>query len=112
MAARANIIIDQGTDFDVTLTVTDDFGDIQDLEGFTAEGQIRKHYSSETLIATFETEFGVPRSSGLLTIKLPRSITTNIEAGRYVYDVEITSQFDVRSRLIEGTVTVTPEVTR
>lgn len=112
MAAKANIIVDQGTDFDVTLTVTDDFGDVQDLTGYTAAGQVRKHYSSDTVVATFDFTFGSPRTSGLLTLQLPRSVTTAMEAGRYVYDVEITSQFDVRSRLIEGTLTVTPEVTR
>ena len=38
--------------------------------------------------------------------------TSNIVAGRYVYDVEITSSANVTSRIVEGIVTVTPEVTK
>jgi len=36
----------------------------------------------------------------------------NREAGRYVYDVETTSGSGVVSRIVEGIITVTPEVTR
>ena len=111
MAAKANIVIDQGADFSSTITVTDDAGDTVDLTGYTASGQIRKHYTSNTSY-NFTTSFGVPRTNGLLTLSLSRATTANIEAGRYVYDVEITSAANTRSRLVEGIVTITPEVTR
>ena len=48
MAAKANIVIDQGADFSSTITVTDDAGDAVDLTGYTASGQIRQHYTSNT----------------------------------------------------------------
>lgn len=111
MAAKANIVIDQGTDFSTSITVTDDAGDPVDLTGYTASGQVRKHYTSNTSY-DFTMSFDTPRSSGVLTFSMPRSVTEAIEAGRYVYDVEITSGANTRSRLVEGIVTVTPEVTR
>ena len=111
MAAKANIVIDQGTDFSTTITVTDDAGDAVNLTGYTAIGQIRKHYSSDTAY-DFTMTFGTPRSDGLLTISLPRETSSAMEAGRYVYDVEITSSANTRSRLVEGIATITPEVTR
>lgn len=111
MAAKANIVIDQGADFSTTVTVTDDAGAAVDLAGYTASGQIRKHYTSNTA-TNFTTSFGSPRSSGQITISLSRDVTSSIEAGRYVYDVEITSSANTRSRLIEGIATITPEVTR
>ena len=52
------------------------------------------------------------RTSGEVTIELARSVTSSLEAGRYVYDVEITSGADKRTRLVQGQVTVTQEVTR
>jgi len=38
--------------------------------------------------------------------------TANVVAGRYVYDVELVDSGNVATRLIEGIVTVTPQVTR
>ena len=111
MAAKANIIIDQGTDFSTTLTVTGDDGSVTDLTGYSANGHIRKHYTSSTA-TVFDVSFGTPRSDGQLTISIGRTITENMEAGRYVYDVELTSAANTRSRLVEGVVTVTPQVTK
>jgi hypothetical protein len=111
MAAKANIIVDQGTDFSTTLTVTDDNGDVTDLTGYSANGHIRKHYTSSTAYP-FTCTFGTPRTDGTVTISLNRTVTSSMEAGRYVYDVELTSSANTRSRLVEGIVTVTPEVTR
>ena len=111
MSAKANLIIDQGTDFATTLTVTDDDGNVTDLTGYSANGHIRKHYTSETAIV-FNCEFGSPRTEGTLTISLDRDVTEDMEAGRFVYDVELTSAANKRSRLVEGVVTVTPQVTK
>jgi hypothetical protein len=43
---------------------------------------------------------------------MTNSITGAIEEGIYVYDVEIASGVGTVTRLMEGTVTVNPEVTR
>jgi hypothetical protein len=111
MAIKANIVIDQGADFSSTITVTDAAGDAVDLTGYTGSGQIRKHYTSNTA-TNFSVSFGSPRTSGTITLALSRDVTSAIESGRYVYDVEITSGANTRSRLVEGIATVTPEVTR
>ena len=38
--------------------------------------------------------------------------TSNIVSGRYVYDIELTDASNSVSRIVEGIVTVTPQVTR
>jgi len=111
MAAKANIVIDQGSDFSSTITVTDSADAAVDLTGYTGSGQIRKHYTSNTK-TDFTVSFGTPRNEGKVTISLNRTQTSALEAGRYVYDVEITNSANTRSRLVEGIVTITPEVTR
>lgn len=111
MAAKANIVIDQGANFSTTITVTDDSGSVVDLSGYTAEGQIRKHYTSSTKV-DFTISFVSPRSSGQVTLSLSSANTGAMEAGRYVYDVELTSAANVISRMVEGIATVTPQVTR
>jgi hypothetical protein len=51
-------------------------------------------------------------NSGTVTLSLSANATANISYGRYVYDCEITSNAAIVTRVQEGIVTVTPEVTR
>jgi hypothetical protein len=109
MAIIANLYIDQGTDFSITVDVTDSAGDILDLNGYTAAAQIRKTYSSSTVSATFGTS--ISAATGQVTLTLDDTQTTALNAGRYVYDLNITSGSNT-TRVIEGQAIVTPGVTR
>jgi len=110
MATKANLVIDQGTTYSATLNLTDENGDPLNLNGFTANSQIRKWYTSSNSVA-FTTSINV--SSGEITLFLTSNQTSNLASGRYVYDVEITeTSTNTVSRIVEGIVTVTPEVTR
>jgi len=108
MATKANLVIDQGTTFTTTLTVTDDDGTALDLTGYTGSAQLRKHYTSSNSVSF--TVLVTP-VSGEVTLSLTANATANITAGRYVYDCELTNSGTV-SRILEGIVTVTPQVTR
>jgi len=109
MATRVNIVIDQGTDFETSITLTDASGDQLDLTGMSAASQIRKTHTSSNSVS-FITELA--NNTGSLTLSLNNSTTSSMTAGRYVYDVELTDSSNVVSRILEGVVTVTPEVTR
>jgi hypothetical protein len=111
MATKANLVIDQGTDFSTTITMQGTGGSAYDLTGYTANGHIRKHYASTTAYPITCT-IASPATAGKITLALGRTTTSAMEAGRYVYDVEITSAANTVTRLIEGIVTLTPEVTR
>lgn len=110
MATKANLVIDQGTDYSTVVNVTDDDGYPINLTGYTGRGQIRKHYTSSNAVS-----FAVSVSNteaGQLTLALTATQTSNMAAGRYVYDVEVVSSANIVSRIVEGIVTLTPEVTR
>ena len=110
MATKDNITIDQGTTFSKLITlynVEDD--SLVDLSGYTGSSQMRKHYSSSNSQSFTVSLGGV---SGTITMSLTSTQTANLTAGRYVYDVELVSSSNVVSRIVEGIVTVTPEVTR
>jgi hypothetical protein len=109
MATKANIIIDQGTTFTTVINLTDDNGDAIDLTGYTGDSEMRKHYTSSNS-QSFSISLG--GTSGSVTLSLTATQTANLTPGRYVYDVEVTSGSNVVSRIVEGIVTVTPEVTR
>ena len=111
MASISNIFIDQGATFSKTITVKDTSGNALNLTGFTAIAQIRKSPSSSTSTA-FTVAFVSPRTTGQITISLTDTQTTALEAGRYNYDVLITSGTNVKTRVVEGIATVNPSVSR
>jgi hypothetical protein len=109
MAQVQNIFIDQGTTFSFPLGVGDQNGDPKDLTAYTAAAQMRKSYYTNTAI-DFTAEITSPLD-GEVTISMTAEQTHAIRAGRYVYDIEITS-VDETLRVLEGIVVVSPGVTR
>lgn len=110
MAAEINLYIDQGTDFYKEFIAVDGDGQYLDLEGYQVRSQMRKYYGS-SFGYTFTT--GVADSdNGILYISMNNLETRDIPAGRYLYDVEITSPMGERYRVAEGIVLVTPEITK
>ena len=107
MATKANLVIDQGSSFSITINLSDVNGDPLNVTGYTTSGQMRKHYTSSNAV-----NFSTAISNGELSLTLTSEQTANIVAGRYVYDVELTDQSNNITRIVEGIVTVTPEVTR
>lgn len=109
MATRADLSIDQGTDYEVTLTLTDENGDILDLSNSNTAAQIRKSYTSLTY-TEFDTSTNA--TTGEISLTLTADQTADLEPGRYVYDVELTDASNSISRIVEGVVTIAPQVTR
>lgn len=107
MAIKANLVIDQGATFASSIELLDQNDEAVDVTGFTARGQLRKHYSS-----TNSVSFSTALANGTLVISLTANQTANIISGRYVYDIELVDSIGTVTRILEGIVTVTPEVTR
>lgn len=111
MATLSNIFIDQGATFSTTVTVSDLNGDPFDLLDYTSSAQIRKTYDSTTA-TDFTSSIDVDTTTGQITLELSASQTASLEAGRYVYDLIITSSGGTKTRVVEGIATVMPSVSR
>lgn len=109
MGTKANLKIDQGSDYATTITLTDDNGDPLELVGYTGQAQIRKYYTSSV---SYDFDVAINGSTGQVTLSIDSETTNTIVAGRYVYDVELTDITGIVSRVLEGIVTITPGVTR
>jgi hypothetical protein len=108
MATKLNQFIDQGTDFATTIEVADDAGVPINLSTFTGRSQMRKHYTS----TTFNSFTVTGDANGVITVSMNAATSANITGGRYVWDLELVSSGNVVSRIVEGIVTINPEVTR
>lgn len=109
MAAISNLAIDQGTTYSVTILVSDDTGTVRNLSGYTGRAQIKKSYYTNT-----NTAFTVNISplTGEVVLSLSDIQTSSLKAGRYVYDFELVSNTNMVERIVEGIVTIYPEVTK
>jgi hypothetical protein len=108
MATKVNLVVDQGATFQTSVTFNDENGNTINFSTYSGVAQMRKHYTSSN-----STSFSVNMTSnGVITLGLTANQTANLTAGRYVYDLEVTDASNQISRLIEGIVTVTPNVTR
>lgn len=109
MAIKANLIIDQGCTYSTQMSINDPNGNPINLSNFTAAGQIRKHYTSSNAV-NFNCTL-VP-NTGKVVLSLSANATSTMLPGRYVYDIELIDNQGRISRIIEGIVTITPNVTR
>ncbi len=110
MAALSNIYIDQGSDFQTVISLTDSNGDALNLTGYSALAQIRKTHGSTTIAATFTT--ALTTDSGQVTLSLADTVTAAMTSGRYVYDVLLTDGSGDKTRVLEGQAILTPGVSR
>lgn len=110
MAIVSNLAIDQGTTYSVTISVTDDTGSARNLAGYTGRAQLKKSYYTNTNTA-FTVNINNP-GGGEIIMSLTASQTSNLKAGRYVYDLELVSNTNTVERVVEGIATIYPEVTK
>ena len=98
MASISNLFVDQGSDFSITVSLTDATDSALSLAGSSFLAQVRKSHGSNTVKATFNTSNdGV---GGNLTMNLTDVQTAALEAGRYVYDVLQTDASGDKKRLM------------
>lgn len=110
MAVTAYLDLDQGSDFVAEFTLENDDETPIDLNGFTVYSQFRKSYGATTGY-TFTTDV-VNSAQGKITLALSGNDSSEIKPGRYLYDVEIRSISGVKTRVVEGILTINPEITR
>ena len=110
MATIANLKVDQGADFATTINLNNLDGTAFNLTGYTVASQMAKSYASTT--KTTITASITDAATGAIQLSLSNTQTAALAQGRYVYDVEVTqTSGNVKTRVIEGQITVFPQVT-
>jgi len=114
-AGSYDIICEQGATFVRTLVWLDENETPINLYGYTARMHVRPTVQSATILATLTTENGgiaITAATGTITLQMSATTTDALPARRAVYDLEVVSNGGVVTRLVEGTFTITPQVTR
>ena len=110
-AGTYNLTIDQGSDFALDLVIKQS-GSALDLSNYSGRAQLRTSVDASSDSATF-TVTKTNASGGAMKMELQAATSSALSAGQYVYDLEIyTSGDSTVKRILQGTATITPEVTR
>jgi hypothetical protein len=113
-AGLYNFTMDQGSNWNLNVIYKDSAGVVINLTGYTAAMQLRQNYNSDTAELTLSTSNGgivITGAQGKLVLAATAAQTAALDAGYYVYDLEITSG-GVVTRILQGQITVAGEVTR
>lgn len=113
MADTYDIQIDAGATYRLQILHADASDVPVNLTGYSARMHVRDAVESTTTVLALTSASGITitPSAGTLDIVIAASVTKNL-VGPYVYDLEIESGSGVVDRLIQGAITVNPEVTR
>jgi len=110
MTARANLYIDQGTDFLVDLDIFSDDGEDLPISNYTFQGDVKKVFSTSGPVFSFDVVY-VPNSVNKVEISLGANTSADIDPGKYQYDIVMTSPSNVRTKILEGLVFIVATMT-
>ena len=86
-----------------------------DLSGYTARMQVRRSVSAADVLleaSTSNDRIQLDPLAGRVTLVLPADVTSAINWTRGLYDIELVSPDGDVTRLVQGEITVSKEVTR
>lgn len=113
MAETYNFEIDQGSTFTLPLTWNDAEGDPINLTGFAARMEVR----SPNLVDVFDeftdgSGITLGGATGTIDVLFESSDTSDYTWRNGVYDIKMTDPASVVTRIMQGAITVDPDVTK
>lgn len=114
-AGQYDFTIEQGATFVRPFVWKSSDGTPVNLTAYTARMQVRQSYSSGEILLNATTENGrlqVSGAEGKVTLSLTADVTAAITWRRGRYDLELVAPDGAVTRLLEGQITVSKEITR
>lgn len=114
-ATNITLLIEQGIPFNQKFRAKNEDNSNKNLIGFTARMQFRSSVGSSVVVleaTTANLKLVIDVSNSIVEIKLSEADTKLFIYKQYVYDIELVDATNVPLRFIQGTATISPEVTR
>jgi hypothetical protein len=113
MAGSYNFTIEQGATFNLLMTWRIDNVPVN-LTGYSARLQARIDVDETETILSLTTGAGITLGGAAGTISLDQTATQTalLPKGEYVYDLELQSSGGIVTRLLQGELNISAEVTR
>lgn len=113
LAGQYDLTVEQGSTFNLTLVYKDQRGYVIDLSGYSARMQLRTTVGASTTALDLTTANGriaIEGTAGKIILSIAAADTAGL-SGTGVYDLELVNGLIVQ-RILEGSYTISPEVTR
>ena len=123
-----NIVIEQGTDWELAFVWKGGDGEPYSLAGWSAQMQVRKTFASKDKVFDLSTDNGrivLNATPGHVSVTIPaalsRAVTVHAsdltwkdgkKGATFEYDIELTNLGSKTKRLLQGVAFFIPEVTR
>lgn len=114
-AATYNFEIEQGATLTKPFVYKTSTSTAINITGYTARMQVRSSVKSADVLLELNTEntrIVLGGISGTITLQLTAAVTAAITWTKGVYDLELISAGGIVTRLLQGEITVSKEVTR
>ena len=114
MAGKYGITADQGATWQHTFTWLIDNVPV-DLTDYAARMQLRPTVPATEVEISLTTAAGtitLGGDTGVIALNVPATTTAALTPGVYMYDLEVVTLAGVVTRLLQGTFTISAEVTR
>lgn len=109
MSGKYNIVADQGATFNLNFTVATD-GTPWNLTGYTFAMQVRRSANDANTLLNITS--ATMTSVGHVSATVSAATMADVPAGRWVYDIELTSSGGQVTRILEGRFIVKAQVTQ
>lgn len=106
MGSRANIYIDQGADFRISIELFDADDDELIIDTYSFYADMKKMYSTKRA-----AEFTIEKANNDITLVLDADTTAQLKPGKYEYDVLMRKSSGEMSKIVEGLAFVIPTIT-
>jgi zona occludens toxin (predicted ATPase) len=114
-AAQYDFEVEQGATLLKPIVWKDSTGAAVNLTGYTAKMQVRRSVASDDVLLELSNANGtltITPLTGTVTMVFSAATTAAIDWKRGKYDLELTAADGTVTRLIEGEITVSLEITR
>lgn len=104
----------QGSDYELTITLKDSTNTVRNLTGKSFRGQARRQLAQTSPDLEFEFE-ATDLLNGEFKLKIPAALTAALalrQTTKFFYDVEMFDATPTVERVLQGKITLDPEVTR
>src|ERR1017187_8236631 len=106
-----DIYINQASDFNTTIDIENNDGTPINVAGYVFNGVIKKSMYSANATANLVITVA-SNANGNLSISLPANVSANIEAGNFLYTVEMTAPGtpNVTTCILQGLLSIMPSM--
>lgn len=111
-AAKRDLVIEKGATFRLNLRLKDAAGAYMNLTGYVGRMQVRATVTADTPLLDLAGAQITFDAAGSCQVRATATLTMELPLVKAVYDLEIESPSGEVDRLLEGKVTISPNVTR